>query len=195
MFDSDLDAAVQKALQVSSTRSILHQQKNDEAAAIQQKMQGKLHQAAAKKERHRLQFPSRCKPSLPKSEMFAEQMAAATTRKSLLDSESQEKVEGNGSKRQELAVSFQKSKDANVSTKKLELDGNLASAVERKQALMDAKTAKVTEYLTRALHPHPHPHPHPQWTQTQTQTTRAMITMLMTKQSMITLMSTLIFIG
>ena len=83
-------------------------------------------------------------------EMFAERMAAATTRKSMLDSESQEKVEGHGSKRQELAVSFQKSKDANVSTKKLELDGNLASAVERKQALMNAKTAKVTEYLTRA---------------------------------------------
>jgi hypothetical protein len=150
---------------VSSTRSILDQQKDDEAAAIQQKMQGKLHQAAAKKERHRLQFSLKVQAKFAKissqkdqaeqslqqmGEMFAERMAAATTRKSMLDSESQEKVEGHGSKRQELAVSFQKSKDANVSTKKLELDGNLASAVERKQALMNAKTAKVTEYLTRA---------------------------------------------
>ena len=65
--DSKTDQLRAKNTKVSSTRSILDQQKDDEAAAIQQKMQGKLHQAAAKKERHRLQFPSRCKPSLPKS--------------------------------------------------------------------------------------------------------------------------------
>jgi hypothetical protein len=80
---------------------------------------------------------------------LADKMAAASTRKELLDAESKGKIESN-SKRQERATLLMNSKDANISSKKLELDSKLSSAVERSKALIDAKSDKAAAYLARA---------------------------------------------
>ncbi len=163
--DSKTDQVRSRNNRALSARSILDQQKEEEAAAIREKLETKLREASEKKESDRLRIVEKVQAKFAKisenkdkteqsiremGERFAKKLAAASSRKSLLDLEVKEKVEDQLSKKQEATMSLLKSKDANVSSKKLELEDRQALAAERKQALLDAKKAKVAKYLARA---------------------------------------------
>lgn len=149
-----------------SARDVLAQQKDAEADAIREKMNTKIREATNTKENARLLFSEKVQAKFAKisesqesnkqslkamSDKIAEKMAAANTRKEQLDSKSKSKVETGLNKKQERASFLKNSKEANVSSKKLQLDAKYEQAAERKQLLIKARKAKVTEYLSRAL--------------------------------------------
>jgi hypothetical protein len=150
---------------VSSTLSILEQQRDEEAQAIRQKWEAKIEKANMKKESTFQEFSEKMQAKMDKiaqskdtaksaiqtlSKKIEEKMDAARVRKEEFDLQTQNKVEGYVHKTQERKELLLKSTHDNASSKRLELEEKSRLAAERKQQLLEEKKKKVKAYLELA---------------------------------------------